>query len=585
MFAGLARGATSLAAGTLALMLAAGAALASNDPVAAPPGVADTMRVRLMGDAPVVVDGQALNTAALRRFYEPRGWQPYWQLEGAGNVRPLVAALAAAGEHALDPQDYHLDLITQRQAADTLDRQAELELLLTDGFFRYALHQRQGRVRMEAVESDWLLRPTPVDPVALLERAGSGEAFRALLAELPPPQAEYKALMKALAHYRTLAKGPALPSVMPGPTLKPGMTDERILGIRKRLIAEGDLPAQEATSTTFDAPLQAALRKFQARYGIETDGFVGPRTVLTMNTSLLTRVEQIAINMERMRSLPRDLPDTAIYVNVAAAELEVREDGKVAFATRAVVGAPGTPTPVLGARFSTMMLNPPWTVPQSISSREILPKLKRDPMYLAKQNMIILNREDDPQGLGIDWSLYSANYFPFILRQLPGPRTALGYVMFNMPNSLDIYLHDTPDRRLFALGERYFSHGCVRVENPRQLALYLLRHNPNWTAQSLDETIATGITQPVSISRAMPVFLLYATVVTRPDGSVSFRPDPYRRDHRLQAALHRLQDRQAMGMPTRLATALTFAPPGTAAASPAKPPAAARVAPVTVGQN
>ncbi|MGE0660736.1 MAG: murein L,D-transpeptidase [Reyranellaceae bacterium] len=490
----------------------------------------------------ISIDGRRLDGASLRRFYQPRQHAAAW----LGPAAPLdragfIAALRTAPAHGLEPNDYHLAAIDAREPGAG-PAGVELELLLSDAWFRYATHMRVGRVDMAAIEDDWVLPPTPFDAVAALAAVADPAAFNALMASLPPQQPLYRRLMQALVEMRLRLAGPVLPSVMPGPAIKPDASDPRLLAVRRRLIAEGDLAADKAQGETLDAELVAALERFQRRYGLEADGVVGARTILTMNISPATRIEQILANLERLRAMPRDIPDTALVVNVPATEAILTANGEVAFAANVIVGTPANPTPVLAASFRSLLLNPPWTVPHSIATKEILPKLQRDPAYLGRQNMVILKREHDPQGWELDWRAYRRNYFPFVLRQLPGPGTALGYVKFEMPNRFDVYLHDTPDRRLFARGDRYFSHGCVRLQNPRVLAAWLLRDNPAWSAEAIDAAIASGVTQRVGLPRAIPIYLVYQTVFEGRDGSLQFRHDVYGRDWRLNMALHQLRE-------------------------------------------
>jgi len=503
---------------------------------------AERLRTGLSVETELKIDGRNLDVESLRRFYEPRQYLAAWQGESAPLDRAqMIAALQAAPAHGLDPSDYHLSAIVAREAGDT-QAGMELDLLLSDAFFRYATHMRVGRINMSAIESDWLLPPTPFDAVAALAAVDNAGAFATLLNGLPPQTAEYKRLLQALVDYQAKLAGPALPSVLPGPAIKPNMSDPRVLQLRQRLIAEGDLPADKAEGETLDADVVAALKKFQLRYGLNDDGLVGARTVLVMNISHATRIRQILANLERSRAMPRDVPATAIFVNVPATQAELVDKGEVTFAANVIVGTPNNPTPVLAASFRSLLWNPPWTVPHSIATKEILPQLQRNPNYLVEHNMIILNREDDPNGYALDWRRYNRNYFPFVLRQLPGPATALGHVVFEMPNKFDVYLHDTPDRRLFALGDRYFSHGCVRLQNPRVLAAWLLRDNPEWTAESIDAFIATGVTQRVALPRAVPIYLTYRTVYVDRSGALQFREDIYGRDWRLNLALDKLRE-------------------------------------------
>jgi murein L,D-transpeptidase YcbB/YkuD len=525
--------------------LAGGLAVALLLSVAGPAAAELPDRIRLLvaSDGPTGLAGDQLDLAALKRFYEPRQFAPAWSGSDTRLDRDaMLDAIQKADEQGLDPIEYHLAALRARLSARDETQQAEFDVLLSDAFLRYATHMRMGRVRLSSIEADWAIQPTPFDAVAALSAVSSRDDFAKLLASLPPSRPDYARLVAVLKQWREEEKGDPWPSVMPGAAIKKGATDDRLLAIRARLIADGELTADQAQGNTLDDKLMDALKKFQTRYGLDPDGLVGARTVLVMNTSRATRIEQLLATLERMRSLPRDLPSTGIYVNVAAQEAEMVEDGQPVFTAHVIVGTPNHPTPVVAARFSSLQLNPPWTLPQSIAVNEILPHLKRDPSYLAKQNMVILNHDEDPQGLAVDWGRYSRNYFPFVLRQLPGPATALGLLVFEMPNKFDVYLHDTPDRRLFTLGDRFFSHGCVRVENPRVLASYLLRNNPQWTAEALDDAIATGETQRIMLARSVPIFLLYQTVYIGHDDQVHVRDDTYGRDWRLNVAVARLRE-------------------------------------------
>lgn len=540
----------------------------------------DRIKFMVAADGPSrTIDAEQLDIAALKRFYEPRNFAPAWIVGAATLDRDaLLAVIEKADEHGLDPADYHLAALRARARSGEEMQQAEYDVLLSDAFLRYATHMRMGRVRISAIEADYAIQPTPFDAVAALAAVSSKDDFAKLLSSLPPARPDYAKLVQTLKQWRDELKGDPWPNVMPGAAIKKGMTDDRLLAVRARLIADGDLPADQNQGNVLDEPVMAALKKFQLRYGLDPDGLVGARTVLVMNTSRATRIQQLLATLERMRSLPRDFPSTAIFVNAAANQAEMVEDGQPVFTARVIVGTPANPTPVVAARFSSLQLNPPWTVPHSIATKEILPHLQRDPGYLAKQNMVILNRDDDPQGLTLDWKRYSKNHFPFVLRQLAGPATALGLVVFEMPNKFDVYLHDTPDRRLFALGDRFFSHGCVRVENPRVLASYLLRNNPQWTAEALDAAIATGETQRIQLAKSVPIFLLYQTVFVGRDDQVHFRDDTYGRDWRLNVAVSRLREG---ALP---ANQMMFVPPPPTADA-GKPPAAEAAKPgSTVGK-
>src|SRR5262249_18589754 len=258
----------------------------------------------------------------------------------------------------------------------------------------------------------------------------------------------------------------------------------------------------------------AAMKHFQTRHGLEPDGRVGAGSLAALNVSAAERVEQIKLTLERWREMPRSLPPTRIVVNAAAAELILYRDGESALTSRVVVGDVEHPTPVLSARVQSALFNPPWNVPASITKKEIGPKIKQDPGYLARNHYVYVGSR---------------------LQQTPGPWNALGGVKFELPTPLDVYLHDTPAKPLFAKPMRAASHGCVRVQQARPLASILL--GESWPPEAVDQAIAAGETRRVFLKTAIPVYLLYLTAFTDEDGTAEFRDDFYGRDADLAGAL------------------------------------------------
>jgi murein L,D-transpeptidase YcbB/YkuD len=242
-----------------------------------------------------------------------------------------------------------------------------------------------------------------------------------------------------------------------------------------------------------------------------------------------TQVQQIALNMERWRWLPQDLGQRYILVDVPAYTLHVVEQDQSVMTMRVVVGKPSWPTPVLSATMSYVVLNPDWRVPPNIAARELVPILRANPGYLAQNNMRLSDgaREVDPRS--VDWSQVSTKNFPYRLRQAPGPKNPLGTIKFMFPNRFQVYLHDTPSRTLFAKPTRAFSHGCIRVEKPMDLAEYVLR------GVLSREHIAAGLgrrtSRTVPLAEPLPTYLVYRTVLVKNDGTMQFRPDIYGYDN------------------------------------------------------
>jgi murein L,D-transpeptidase YcbB/YkuD len=500
-------------------------------------------RIRELLERPddVRIDGRSLDGRALGRFYRSRDFAPAWEASAGGPDRAslLVAELATADAHGLDPARYHLDAIRTRRARGNSGHTAELDLLLTDAFLGHARDVRTGRLPPGLRDPDWGIPAAPFDAVAALAREGRAPAaFSTLLASLPPRASGYRRLVEALGRYRAIAARGDWPSVPPGPALRAGDDGARVAALRARLAAE-DGPGSADPLARFDDRLAASVRRFQARHGLAVDGIVGTTTLRALNASPADRIRQIVLNLERWRWLPRDLGPRRIEVNAADATLQLIEDGRPVLASRVVVGDRQHPTPVVQTRLEAVVLNPPWNVPASIAAGEILPRLRENRRYLAENAIVIVERShSDPFGLAVDWSAISAEAFPFRLQQQPGPDNPLGRIKFDVPNRFDVYLHDTPTRSLFARAVRTASHGCIRVERADDLAVQVLADGTGrWTRRALEEAIAAGGSPRIPVAPPLPVYILYWTAFAGPDGLAQFRDDVYGRDDRLAAAL------------------------------------------------
>lgn len=493
--------------------------------------VGRAVALRLEGDGPLTVAGFVLDREQLRQFYEHRNFAPAW-IDHGERVAELDAVLARAGEDGIEsglPKSVG-------QSPDPAEP-AERELLLTGAALRYGTALAVGRVRPNTLEEDWAVPAPAFDPVAGLERSlrGKAGALTRWLASLAPADPRYLGLKGALARYRELAAAGGWERIPVGAgfPVKPGTSDERIPLIRQRLTVEGDLAAPSPDippnlDPLLDPELEKGVRAFQRRHGISEDGAIGPRTLAALNLPVKSRIEQIMLNLERWRSLPRHLGRDYIFVNVPAETLEVFENGKAVMAMKAVVGDTGHPTPVVQASLAGLTFNPVWNVPSSIAVKEILPKTRKDAGYLDRNHI----------------RAYGTNSFV----QQAGPLNPLGQIKFDTPNRFDVYLHDTPSRRSFERAARAMSHGCVRLERARDLAAYVL-DSGLWKGDSIDRAIATGETQKISIARHLRVHIFYFTSFVDPDGTVEFRDDIYGRDKRLAAALDAVSDAHLLAEP------------------------------------
>lgn len=322
----------------------------------------------------------------------------------------------------------------------------------------------------------------------------------------------------------------------PGESLRRGDTDARVYEIRQRLTAEGFAIAN-AGRMFFDADLEDAVRNFQTRYGLLRDGIVGRRTLSAMNLPAAARIDQIRVNLERLRWVTQSWEERFVAVNIAGYRVYYIEGGAVHWSARAVVGRPYRQTPVFRSELTHIVLNPDWTVPPTILRNDVLPAIRKDPGYLDAQRMDVLDHGGariDPAT--IDWSLYPAQRFPFYIRQRPGAINALGRIKFVFPNDHLVFLHDTPAKNLFEASARVFSSGCIRVERPLELAVLLLR-SPQWDAQRIDAEISRGDTRNLVLDTPVPIVVLYLTAIA-PDGDeFSLFDDVYQRDAALLAAL------------------------------------------------
>ncbi len=346
---------------------------------------------------------------------------------------------------------------------------------------------------------------------------------------LAPQTAEYVA--SAIDHYAMIVQRGGWEHVAtPGKTLRIGAEDNIVASLRRRLIASGDLEQQAGVSTTFDSYVDSALRRFQVRHGLIPDGTLGQTTLAALNIPADVRLRQLETNLVRLRSLSGDLGARYVMVNIPAAEIEAVQNGRVRSRHTAVVGKIDRQTPILNSKVYEVNFNPYWTVPVSIIRKDLIPKMKQDPEYLAKNKIRIFDwKNNELAWQQIDWNSDEATKYQF--RQDPGEINSLGAIRINFHNTHQVYLHDTPSKTLFGTDNRFHSSGCVRVQNVRDLVSWMLESTtPDWNRTRVDQTIRDGLREDVKLKTQVPLYLTYITAWANEDGTVHFREDIYNRD-------------------------------------------------------
>ncbi len=476
---------------------------------------------------------------------------PSW-FNGTGLSQPaidLLAAMNRAQEWGLEPGDYHAaNILAQARTADTPERRAQAEAALSASALRFISHLHYGRVDPKKVGFDMPERTSAFDAGALLEKLATTRDTRGLLASAEPAFQHYLLLKAQLARYRELAMQRGL-AELPKPGGRSIAAGEDYAGapaLRTLLVELGDLSrAQRAPDSdlSLDPQLIEALRRFQFRHGLQQDGVLGPQSYQALTTPMATRVRQIELTLERWRWLPARKAPT-IIVNIPQFRLfafpsESDREAQM-LAMDVIVGQtyPGARTPVFAEDMKFVVFHPYWDVPRSIMSREMLPRIRSSPGYLATRDLEIVEpggaitqhpTEEQIQALASGKSR---------LRQRPGPGNALGLVKFMLPNRYNVYLHSTPANELFKASRRAFSHGCIRVSDPVALAEYVLRQAPgDWSREKIEAAMHGGKTLQVNLRQPVQVLILYGTAVANEAGQVYFFEDIYGNDARLAKVL------------------------------------------------
>jgi L,D-transpeptidase YcbB len=494
----------------------------------------------------------------LRTLYSEAGWRPVWSVD----ARPTAAAGAAidllrtAAERGLHPEDYDAETLSRRFDEVARGRFASapetawFDLALTVGVFRHLSDVHIGRVNPKHLSIGINVERKKLDLAHTLLDAIARNRVAELVRDAEPGFVQYRSLKNAYARYRALAKDSTLAAVTAAGVIRPGDIFDQAPALRRRLTAFGDM-AESMSATPaediglYDADTAAAVARFQERHGLAPDGVLNPQTLTALNVPPARRVRQLELALERIRWLPTLNTGPFVVVNVPSFQLYAFEtlppDGAPALTMNVVVGKAevGRETPLFERNMQYIIFRPYWVVPPSILRREILPAVRRNPSYLARNEMEIYSGSGDtgPALPATAANLGRVARGELGIRQRPGPRNALGPAKFIFPNDYNVYFHGTPATTLFSRTRRDFSHGCIRLEDPARFAVWVLHDPIEWPAGGVRRAMEGSSSRRVNLARPLPVVIYYATAIVRPERGVEFYDDVYGHDARLEAEL------------------------------------------------
>ncbi len=490
-------------------------------------------------------EDEAESLAVLEAYYLSGDLRPVWVGERGVNKkgRDLSSLIATSDQDGLRPKDYGTHTISKLlNTTDPADIVA-LELKLSLALMQLTSDLGEGRTSPHVADPNLYPFRDEVNKGQIIEEAASTTDLDAFVAKYRPQTVRYKRAKQALAMYRELAETGGWKPIPAGDSIKPGMKNARVGLLRSHLRlwddlkVENDRAAQGSDANYYDDDMVKAVKWMQYRHGLAQDGAVGKATLAAINVPVEDRIDQLVINLERRRWMTDDFGQRYIFVNLADFTLKLVDEPKTLLDMRVVIGKTYHKTPVFSKNMTYLVINPFWNVPPSIAGGEILPKLKKDPGYLAKKNFTLLSdwsasaQSVDPYT--IDWSQVTRRNFRWRLRQGPGDGNALGRIKFMLPNHFNVYLHDTPSKSKFSQTVRSFSHGCVRVHEPTRLAAAVLTENKGWGEEEITAAITAKKRRIVKLKNPLPVHISYLTAWVNKDMSVHFRADIYDRDKQL----------------------------------------------------
>jgi L,D-transpeptidase YcbB len=491
----------------------------------------------------------------IQKFYESYGYSLPWVrgMEPTAQAQQVIALLLQAEQKGLATEDYDGprwgDRLAKFKTAAPQPSEADsvrFDVALTVCAMRYISDLHIGKVNPKHFDFGLDVDTKKYDlPEFLKGNVVDATDLASVLAKVEPPYPGYQRTIQALHAYLEFAKeydGNQLPAIQKA--IAPGESYQGIPQLIRLLRQVGDLPAAAslpADGTVYQAPLVDAVKSFQRRHGRAPDGRITTQTLADLNVPLTRRVRQMQLTLERWRWLPVGLHSAPIVANIPEFRLRAYDEKyNVTLSMNVVVGkAYDHNTPVFSDTMQYVVFRPYWSVPYSIAKAEFLPRVARDPDYLAKKGFEVVNSRQVVVTSGTVTSdiLAQLRAGKLFIRQTPGPKNSLGLVKFIFPNSYNVYMHDTPAQEFFAKSRRDFSHGCIRLEKPADLAVWVLRDNPGWGMERVRAAINGSPNQQVNLGHPIPVLIVYGTVIVNEDGLVHFYDDIYGHDAALEKVL------------------------------------------------
>jgi len=491
----------------------------------------------------------------LQKFYEGRGYQFAWSSNDGTTTSwdHLDQFTKKVYQHGLSYDDYQIEQIKElRQQAfadgnvnDILQLLA-FELKTSANALLLASHLSAGRISPDKIDTAWFLNAKPINFAHFLDSAIQHRKLKEAYQQLIPKQEDYKKLQHFLVRYLKIRDEVDWNSIPQNQALSLGDTSKYIPEIKQKLAILGDLDSSSVKfkGKVFNQKLVNAINKYQERHDLASSGKIDSETIQSLNITLTERAQKISLNMERFRWI-NDFGDHYLKVNIPEFKMKIYEDKEQVMNMKVVVGEEYNATPIFSDQMEYIVFNPRWTVPYSIATKEMLPKIKKNRAYLKENNYLLLDGwgddaiEVNPDS--VDWSEIDKDNFPFVIEQKSGSFNALGKVKFMLPNDYSIYLHDTPADYLFQNEFRGFSHGCIRLNRPFDLVDYLLQNKPGWNEQRLQDYLKKENPIQVSLPKQLPVHIFYQTVWVDEKGVLNFAPDIYGHD---QAQLNALLEKE-----------------------------------------